>query len=488
MSVEGSAAAVPSAWDGVDLSGLPPELAGVLGRFMADTDAICAAGGDLDGAQAQTVAAVLAVGISRLTVAKVRALPVIDADGLWAAGGARSFPVWLADQHRLGVHTARAQVKLARTLRDHLPLTAAAAADGVITADHAQVIATLAPTTDQRRQVLADPHHDCNEQFLVDQARGLLVDQLRVLVRQWAAYTDPDADDRGYTDAADREHLQISRLGDGYHLDGQLTIEHGQALTTALAAVTPVPPAGDTRSAGQRRAQALADLARLTLDHGLTGTGAAVRPHITVLVDHPTLTTLITKAAGKAPTQPPLLHDDGENTDASGSESTHRGGNSHRSARTPPAVTPQMLTGQAIAGGPQFHDATPIPRALLDRLACDCQINRIIFGPQSQILDVGRTARTFTRALRSAVIARDKHCRYPGCTAPPALGEIHHVKHWARDHGPTSTDNGILLCWYHHDLTHRRHIDIHRRTTHWVFLDRHGQHITAHEIHNFATE
>ena len=483
MSVDESAAHVPPAWSGIDLSRLPRDLAASLSRFMAETDAICAVGSELNGPQAEVVAEVLATGISRLSVAKAQALPVVDADGLWAVGGARSFPAWVAQRHRIGVHAARAEVKLARTLRDHLPATAAAATAGSITVEHAQVLAALAPTTDQRRDVLADPHNACNEQFLIGQAQSLPVDQLRVLVRQWAAYADPDADDRGYVEAADREHLEVSRLGDGYQLQGQLTVEHGQLLKTALAAVTPIPAAGDVRSAGQRRAQALGDLARLGLDHGLVGTGTAVRPRISVLVDHPTFTALAEAAESEGPreaatpTQPSLLGD-AVNT---------RAVTRDRPTSTPPTVSRELLTGRAIAGGPQFEDATPIPRALLSRIACDSEIKRIIFGPESEILDVGRSARTFTRARRAAIIARDKQCRYPGCAAPPAISEGHHVRHWARDHGATSVDNGILLCWYHHDLVHRRHIEIHRRRSTWVFTDARGTEITADEIHQFST-
>ena len=116
---------------------------------------------------------------------------------------------------------------------------------------------------------------------------------------------------------------------------------------------------------------------------------------------------------------------------------------------------------------------------MLDRLACDSAINRVIFGPRSQILDVGRAERTFTGPRRAAIIARDKHCRYPGCTAPPVLCECHHIRHWARDHGSTAVNEGVLLCWHHHDLVHRRHIEIHRRRTHWVFTDHHGHEITT---------
>ncbi|MET1042550.1 MAG: HNH endonuclease, partial [Microbacteriaceae bacterium] len=32
---------------------------------------------------------------------------------------------------------------------------------------------------------------------------------------------------------------------------------------------------------------------------------------------------------------------------------------------------------------------------------------------------------------------------------PAGWTEIHHVHEWANG-GPTNTDNGVSLCWYHH--------------------------------------
>uniref|UniRef100_UPI002613E6FB HNH endonuclease signature motif containing protein n=1 Tax=uncultured Cellulomonas sp. TaxID=189682 RepID=UPI002613E6FB len=310
--------------------------------------------------------------------------------------------------------------------------------------------------------------------------------------RQWAAYADPDADDRGYVESCDREHLELSRMGDGYHLEGQLTIEHGQTLKAALAAVTAVPAVDDDRTPTQRRAHALADLAAITLDHGLVGTGRAVRPRVTVLVDEPTFRAraeaALARSAPACPEQGTLLGDElggGAGSAANGTAnqaSTGPGaaaptGGHDPAPRTPPAVTATMLTGHAVAGGPQYEDRTPVPRALLDRIACDSQINRIIFGPHAEVLDVGRAERTFTRHLRAAITARDTHCQYPTCTAPPPVCEAHHVQHWARDNGATKVDNGILLCTYHHGLIHRRAIQIHRHGKHWTFHDTHGTQI-----------
>ena len=298
----------------------------------------------LDGRQAAVVAGRLGSVTSRAAVTRVRMLPVIDADGLWALSGARSFPVWVSHAHHVAIHTARAKVRMGRTLRDHLPTTAAAAAAGHLTAEQAQVLATLAPITQQRRDLLAEPGQECDEAFLVAQARHLSVDETRVLARQWAAYADPDADDRGYVESCDREHLDIARLGAGYHLEGQLTLEHGQTLKAALEALTPARATDDDRTSTQRRAQALADLAHVTLTNGLAGTGRAVRPRVTVLVDEPTFRA----RAQAAVTAPARGTRQGEQLGGDEPRSEPGAGPS----RTPPMLTADMLTGDAIAGGP----------------------------------------------------------------------------------------------------------------------------------------
>jgi hypothetical protein len=433
----------------VDASALRPDVAALLAGLSAAVDGIVAlgarAGTDLDGQEAATVAVALARGISRLGVVEAQMLPVVEADGLWSLT-AGSMKAWAIGALDVGAHVAATQVRLGRALRHHLPLTAAAAAAGTISVEHAQVLARSASTTEQRCAVLADPQSPINEAFLVQQAACKPVDAFRRTVAHWAAIADPEADERGYVEACDREHLTVDHTMGGYHVAGWLTVEHGQALVTALEAMTPVPAAGDTRRASQRRAQALYDLCRVVIDKGLAGTGKATRPRITVLVPFDTLQSVADRAQAA---------EDG---------------------RTLPGLLPGM-TPQAVLHGPQFEDGTPVPRPLLDKLACDGELNRIIFGPTSEVLDMGRAQRTFTNARRDAIIARDRHCQFPGCTAPPVISECHHVRHWTRDHGDTSVDNGILLCWYHHDVVHRRRIEIHRRADRWVFTDADGREV-----------
>ena len=89
----------------------------------------------------------------------------------------------------------------------------------------------------------------------------------------------------------------------------------------------------------------------------------------------------------------------------------------------------------------------------LGTLLCDCSVSRIVFGRGSEILEVGRKTRVIPAALRRAVIARDRHCTWPGCTRSPRWCDVHHRVSWA-DEGETEIDNLCLLCRYHHTLTH----------------------------------
>ena len=101
-----------------------------------------------------------------------------------------------------------------------------------------------------------------------------------------------------------------------------------------------------------------------------------------------------------------------------------------------------------------------VTRVVLDKQMCDAEISRFMFAPDSQIIAIGRAKRTFTGQLRRAITARDKHCQFPRCTAPPRRCEGHHSQHWFRDHGDTDARSGVLLCWHHHDYVHDNGIQI----------------------------
>ncbi len=85
------------------------------------------------------------------------------------------------------------------------------------------------------------------------------------------------------------------------------------------------------------------------------------------------------------------------------------------------------------------------------RMACDAATVTMRHGPGGEILDVGRRTRTISPALRRALAARDRQCRFPGCGNVRC--DAHHLEHWA-DGGRTALDNLVLLCRRHHRAVH----------------------------------
>ena len=113
------------------------------------------------------------------------------------------------------------------------------------------------------------------------------------------------------------------------------------------------------------------------------------------------------------------------------------------SAATAPAVRRQTVLDEA--GG--IHVSAETAR----RLACDAATVSMRHGPAGEILDVGRRTRTISPALRRALQARDRRCRFPGCRHRRV--DAHHIEHWA-DGGRTALGNLVLLCRRHHRTVH----------------------------------
>ncbi len=107
-----------------------------------------------------------------------------------------------------------------------------------------------------------------------------------------------------------------------------------------------------------------------------------------------------------------------------------------------------------------LHDGGHLPSgdrlsvAAVRRLACDAEIIPAVLGTQGQVLDVGRSQRLVTTGIWNALVLRDRHCAFPGCTRLPIACDAHHIVHWAEG-GPTSLDNLVLLCRKHHTITHQ---------------------------------
>jgi len=101
-----------------------------------------------------------------------------------------------------------------------------------------------------------------------------------------------------------------------------------------------------------------------------------------------------------------------------------------------------------LAGRP----ATLTPLAT-EMLLCDATIVPVVFDG-ARPAAVGDAMSPISSKLRAALIARDGGCRFPGCRAPVAWCDAHHIR--ARIHeGPTVIDNLILLCRRCHRRVHR---------------------------------
>ena len=94
-----------------------------------------------------------------------------------------------------------------------------------------------------------------------------------------------------------------------------------------------------------------------------------------------------------------------------------------------------------------------IPARVAAQTGCAGGVQRVLFDENGRIAALGTSARIFNALQRRAIALRDGGCIIPGCAVPASWCEIHHVIEHAHG-GPTHTDNGVLLCWWHHRNLH----------------------------------
>ena len=298
---------------------------------------------------------------------------------------------YLMDVGRMSGGRARQIVGLANTA-DIAPISYQSWVDGRISTDQASVLAKAATA-------VPDVFGDAEER-LVDIIEALSAADASKAVEYWRQSVDGP----GQLDIetqSQRRGVSLSKSYNGMHrIDGWLTSTAGSALQAAVNALMPPPSDDDTRTPRQRRHDALEDLTRHWLDHGDTPTVGGEKPHVSLLTD---LNALKGVAGG-----------------------TH-----------------ETLTGDI------WNVET------LRQIACDTSISRIVLGPDTEVLNIGRKTRVWTTAQRRAIIARDRHCQGQGCDRPPQYCDIHHLDHWA-DGGTTTTKKGVLLCRFHHTQQHQQ--------------------------------
>lgn len=339
-----------------------------------------------------------------LNAAQYRFLVLVeqhDREGCWIDdGGAVSCAHWLNWKCGIDLGAAREKVRVAHALAG-LPAISAAMAAGELSYSKVRALTRVA-TAD-------------TECALLRMARnGTAVDVERIV--------------RGYRRAQEalevgREAAQFAaRTVHWYHdddgslvLKARLPAEAGALLVKALEAATPdwrlrhrttdvaaeaspSEPHADKRSAAsQCRADALVAMAEGFLAGNASALGGGARQQIVVHVD---AATLLRREGGRC----------------------------------------------ELEAGPSIAVETA------RRLGCDASRLTIIEDRRGEPLDVGRRSRTIPPAIHRALRARDKGCRYPGCTHSRFV-DGHHIRHWA-DGGETRLSNLVLLCRFHHRQVH----------------------------------
>jgi Domain of unknown function (DUF222) len=211
----------------------------------------------------------------------------VDARG--AAGAEQGVPApstaaWLRARLRLGAGAATSLVRTARALfRGPLPATAQALVAGEVSLAHAQVLAHGTHHLPTHTAVEAEP-------VLLAAARRLDPSRLRQAITHLHRVADPDGAQGRAERQQQRRGLWVASTFDGMvALQGLLDPEAGQSLLAALEPLARPTSADDPRSAAQRRADALAELARRHLEGGRLPQSGGVRAQLLVTVDLDTL-------------------------------------------------------------------------------------------------------------------------------------------------------------------------------------------------------
>ena len=100
----------------------------------------------------------------------------------------------------------------------------------------------------------------------------------------------------------------------------------------------------------------------------------------------------------------------------------------------------------------EFLQGTGVIGELLEDSQVPLTLRRLITDPKTgTALDLGRRRYDVSEPLRRWIVARDRTCRFPGCSRRASACQIDHVDAWS-DGGGTDASNLHALCTRHHQL------------------------------------
>jgi uncharacterized protein DUF222/HNH endonuclease len=361
------------------------------------------------------------LAIDRLEAESIRRVHRFHQQGGALSDGGGTTVCWLRRCCRMTAKAAAYSVHLARTLGE-MPATLDSARAGRSSFTNVAMIGHLAGQVgvEQLR-----PYED----FLVEAAEQVTPRQMRYATQTTRIGIDPDGV------LADANHDHESRwldcdetYGGVFVVRGQFDAEGGALLKTAIDSLSHGLTRGEERSASQRRADALVDMAATQLRCGDSRDVHGQRPHLTLIVSAETL----------------------------------------RADR----VGTHTLRSAGLAASAELRGVGPIHPETARRIACDAVRTEVTVAPTADgpvwtnlfarpvPLSVGRATRTIPAPIRTALNLRDEGCRFPGCDRPSGWTDGHHIVHWS-DGGPTELGNLVSLCRQHHRRVHEEGWRIH---------------------------
>jgi hypothetical protein len=352
-----------------------------------------------------SAAAVLRVR-RRVDALAARTSSAYSASGDWSFDGARSAKALLAGRRVESAGVVGRLLKTGAFLASH-PGYAEAASAGACSLDHISAVDAAYANYPRLRGAL-----DAAEVIILDWAATRPPSHFKSLLQDLCHRLDPDAVDEA--DAKKRREVFLDAVTtfDGYvHVSGLLDPETGQQLIAMLESARRTLPTEadpeapiDARTAQLRNVEAL----RRILAVAGTVTGANGLPTVTGV--RPVIQVTI-----------PLddLLDDAH---------------------------PAMGWLQRFG-----YPATTITRSVTQGLACDASLAPFLIDRHGHIVAALPKVRTIPAHLRTAIMARDHHCRFPGCDS--RIDEVHHIQFHSRG-GLTTKGNLVGLCYFHHQVIH----------------------------------
>ncbi len=116
-------------------------------------------------------------------------------------------------------------------------------------------------------------------------------------------------------------------------------------------------------------------------------------------------------------------------------------------------ITMDLPTALGLADNPaELAGYGPIPASVARHLSSDAKWRKFVTDPGTgNLLSFGRESYIPPQPLVDFLTARDRTCRFPGCSQPARVSDIDHAIPW-KEGGLTSPENLGLLCRRHHRM------------------------------------